>query len=163
MPAYRRRRASSARGSNLQSSSRGQSSRFRTSSSRSSSVLQDEHRSSSMHPPLRNRISIRSASSHVAAPPSVQTQNSDVGIEENESDIQEREDQDSMNEIVMAVELKERGTIGCAYYIAREEKLCVMADISIAGLDIIDTLKIHIEPTGRFRNRAYMLSMLITL
>ncbi|QSZ29053.1 hypothetical protein DSL72_003563 [Monilinia vaccinii-corymbosi] len=52
-----------------------------------------------------------------------------------------------MNEVVMAIELKERGTIGCAYYIAREERLCMTADISMAALDTIDTLKIHVQPT----------------
>lgn len=50
----------------------------------------------------------------------------------------------------MAVEIKERGSIGCAYYIAREEKLCLMEDIKMAGLDsldVIDTLKTHVQPT----------------
>lgn len=151
MPSFKRRRIGSARGSNHHHSTRGQSSRFRASSSGTSSVSQDEDRSSSMQPPpvpFKKRISIKSASSHVAAPPSVQNEdNPESG--ENESDIQERENEDSMDEIIMAVELKERGTIGCAYYIAREERLCMMTDISMAGLDMIDTLKIHVEPTSR--------------
>ncbi|APA14707.1 hypothetical protein SS1G_06712 [Sclerotinia sclerotiorum 1980 UF-70] len=149
MPSFKRRRIGSARGSNHHHSTRGQSSRFRASSSGTSSVSQDEDRSSSMQPPpvpFKKRISMKSASSHVAAPPSVQNEdNPESG--ENESDIQERENEDSMDEIIMAVELKERGTIGCAYYIAREERLCMMTDISMAGLDMIDTLKIHVEPT----------------
>jgi DNA mismatch repair protein MSH5 len=58
-----------------------------------------------------------------------------------------REDADAMNEIIMAVDLRDRGTIGCAYYVAREEKLCLMEDIKMGGLDIIDTLKIHVHPT----------------
>lgn len=66
---------------------------------------------------------------------------------ETEAEIQEREDLDSLNEVIMAVEMKERGSIGCAYYIAREEKLCLMEDIKMAGLDVIDTLKIHAQPT----------------
>lgn len=52
-----------------------------------------------------------------------------------------------MNEVILAVDKRERGTIGCAYYIAREEKLCLMEDIKMAGLDIIDMLKIHAQPT----------------
>jgi len=47
----------------------------------------------------------------------------------------------------MAIEMKERGSIGCAYYVARDEKLCLMEDIKMGRLDIIDTLKIHIQPT----------------
>jgi DNA mismatch repair protein MSH5 len=66
---------------------------------------------------------------------------------ETDAEIQEREDLDTLNEIIMAVEMKERGPVGCAYYIAREEKLYLMEDIKYAGLEIIDTLKIHIQPT----------------
>ncbi|RAL65195.1 hypothetical protein DID88_001301 [Monilinia fructigena] len=157
MPPSKRRRVSSAGDSNRQSSSQGQSSGLQSSSSRTSSVPQAGHRDSSMHPlPPSNRILIRSASSHAVALSSVQDMDdaaNNLEAEENDSDIQEREYCDSMNEIVMAIELKERGTIGCAYYIAREEKLCMMADISMAGLDIIDTLKIHAEPTETLENR----------
>ncbi|KAF7860638.1 hypothetical protein EAF04_008157 [Stromatinia cepivora] len=150
MPSFKRRRIGSAGGSNRQHSARGQLTRFRSSSSRTSSVPQSEDRPSSMQSPpvpFKNRISIKSASSDVTAPPSVQDEGSNLEGGENESDIQEREYEDSMDEIVMAVELKERGTIGCAYYIAREERLCMMTDISMAGLDMIDTLKIHVAPT----------------
>jgi DNA mismatch repair protein MSH5 len=52
-----------------------------------------------------------------------------------------------MNEIIMAIDLRDRGTIGCAYYVVREEKLCLMEDIKMARLDIIDTLKFHVQPT----------------
>lgn len=70
-----------------------------------------------------------------------------AGESEAEGDIKRREDADSMNEIIMAVDMKERGTLGCAYYIAKEEKLCLMEDIKMAGLDIIDLLKVHVQPT----------------
>ena len=68
--------------------------------------------------------------------------------EETETDIQQREDDDAMNEIIVSIDMKDRGTIGCAYYIAREEKLCLMEDIKMAGLDVVDTLMLHIEPTA---------------
>jgi DNA mismatch repair protein MSH5 len=45
---------------------------------------------------------------------------------------------DSLNEVVMAVDLKERGTVGCCYYVAREEKLYFMEDIQLGGLDVVD-------------------------
>lgn len=71
---------------------------------------------------------------------------SDPYAPESEGQIQSREDADEMNEVVMAIELK-RGTVGCAYYVAREEKLFLMEDVRMAGVDLVDTLKLHIEPT----------------
>jgi hypothetical protein len=40
-----------------------------------------------------------------------------------DADISNREENDSLDEIIMAVDLKERGTVGCCYYVAREEKV----------------------------------------
>jgi DNA mismatch repair protein MSH5 len=68
-------------------------------------------------------------------------------VVETDADIQTREDSDAMNEVIMAVDMKERGTIGCAYYIARKEKLCLMEDIKMAGLEIVDSLKLYAQPT----------------
>jgi DNA mismatch repair protein MSH5 len=64
-----------------------------------------------------------------------------------EEEMQRLEGDDSLNEVIMAIDMKERGTIGCAYYVAREEKLCMMEDVKLAGLDIVDNLKIHAQPT----------------
>ncbi|OBT79203.1 hypothetical protein VF21_01764 [Pseudogymnoascus sp. 05NY08] len=66
---------------------------------------------------------------------------------ESEAEVQDREDADALNEIIMAVDMRDRGTLGCAYYIAREEKLFLMEDIKLSGLDIVDTLKLHASPT----------------
>jgi DNA mismatch repair protein MSH5 len=66
---------------------------------------------------------------------------------ETDADIRIREDTDAMNEIIMAVDMKERSTVGCAYYVAREQKLCLVEDIKMAGLETIDTLKLHAQPT----------------
>ncbi len=46
---------------------------------------------------------------------------------------------DTLNEIIMAVDMTPRGTIGCCYYIAREEKLYFMEDIQIGDVDIVST------------------------
>lgn len=59
-----------------------------------------------------------------------------------------RENSDAMNEIIMAVDMRDKGTLGCAYYIAREEKLCLMEDIKMANLNVVETLKLHIQPTA---------------
>ncbi|KAF2632157.1 hypothetical protein BU25DRAFT_487709 [Macroventuria anomochaeta] len=47
----------------------------------------------------------------------------------------------------MAVDMTPRGTVGCCYYVAREEKLYFMEDIQIGDDDIVDTLKTFIDPT----------------
>ncbi|OBT67805.1 hypothetical protein VE03_02464 [Pseudogymnoascus sp. 23342-1-I1] len=69
-----------------------------------------------------------------------------AGIE-SEAEVQDREDADALNEIIMAIDMRDRGTLGCTYYIAREEKLFLMEDIKLSGLDIVDTLKLHASPT----------------
>ncbi|KAL8647419.1 MAG: hypothetical protein Q9226_006436 [Calogaya cf. arnoldii] len=66
---------------------------------------------------------------------------------EQDADINEREEDDSLNEVVMAVDLRDRGTVGCAYYIAREEKLYMMQDLTSGGIDIVELLKLHAQPT----------------
>jgi DNA mismatch repair protein MSH5 len=66
---------------------------------------------------------------------------------ETDAEIQEREEHDSVNEIMMAVDIKKGGTVGCAYYTAREETLYLMQDLPSGDLAIVDTLKLHIQPT----------------
>ncbi|KAI4125623.1 MAG: hypothetical protein LQ338_004150 [Usnochroma carphineum] len=61
------------------------------------------------------------------------------------ADIDEREEDDSMNEVIMAVDLRGRGTVGCAYYVAREEKLYMMEDIRFGGIEVIETSN-ELEP-----------------
>ncbi|KAK2827800.1 hypothetical protein FQN49_007330, partial [Arthroderma sp. PD_2] len=57
------------------------------------------------------------------------------------------DDDDDLCRVVMAVDIKDRGTIGCSYYSAQEEKLYVMEDIVYGELDVIDILKLEVEPT----------------
>ncbi|KAK4993873.1 chaperone ATPase hsp78 [Elasticomyces elasticus] len=56
-------------------------------------------------------------------------------------------DLDALNEIIMGVDLRDRGTVGCSYYVAREEKLYFMEDVKLGGVEVIDTLKLFIDPT----------------
>lgn len=58
-----------------------------------------------------------------------------------------REDDDTLNEVIMAVDLLPRGVVGCSYYVARDEKMFFMEDIPFGNVDIIDTLRLSIEPT----------------
>lgn len=50
-------------------------------------------------------------------------------------------DADMLQEVVMAVNLTDRGTVGCAYYAARDEKLYFMEDLRMGGADIVDACK----------------------
>lgn len=52
------------------------------------------------------------------------------------------EDFDAFNEVVMAVDMKSRGEIGCAYYLAREETLYFMEEVKSGSVDIIDGRKL---------------------
>ncbi|KAK4507319.1 hypothetical protein PRZ48_001054 [Zasmidium cellare] len=56
-------------------------------------------------------------------------------------------DVDADQEVVMAVDVTDRGSMGCAYYVAREEKLCMMEDVQLGGADMVDALKLFIDPT----------------
>ncbi|KAJ5058840.1 muts domain V-domain-containing protein [Bipolaris maydis] len=57
------------------------------------------------------------------------------------------ENDDLLNEIVMAVDLNTRGTVGCCYYIASEERLYFMEDVQFGHVDVVDSLRIYIDPT----------------
>lgn len=50
-------------------------------------------------------------------------------------------DQDTLNEVIMAVDLKEQGTVGCCYYVARDERLFLMEDVKLGGIDVVDACK----------------------
>ena len=57
---------------------------------------------------------------------------------EDDAGIQDREDIDALNEIVMALDLRNRDTVGCSYYVAREEKLYLMGDVKFGGVEIVE-------------------------
>ncbi|KAF7193999.1 MutS protein-like 5 [Pseudocercospora fuligena] len=56
-------------------------------------------------------------------------------------------DDETLNEVAMAVNVTDRGTVGCAYYNARAETLYFMEDVPLGGADIVDALKLFIDPT----------------
>lgn len=50
------------------------------------------------------------------------------------------DDRDEMfDNVIMAIDMKERGTVGCAYYVAREERLFCMEDVVNGGKDVVET------------------------
>jgi len=49
------------------------------------------------------------------------------------------ENDDTLIEVIMAVDMTPRGTVGCCYYVARDEKLYFMEDIQCGDVDVIDS------------------------
>lgn len=47
----------------------------------------------------------------------------------------------------MAMDMKENGTVGCAYYVAVDEVLFLQEDFAMAGLEFVETLLLRVEPT----------------
>ena len=46
---------------------------------------------------------------------------------------------DDLDHVIMAVDRREAGTIGCSYYSAQEEKLYLLGDIQSAGAEVTDS------------------------
>ncbi|KAI4142752.1 MAG: hypothetical protein LQ340_007241 [Diploschistes diacapsis] len=90
------------------------------------------------------------------------TQSSEVTHGEIQPESQEPpkglEEEDSLSEVIMAIDMRDRDTIGCSYYVARVEKLYMLSDVRFGGLDIIDTRAIdesvdeHLDPERNNRN-----------
>ena len=55
-----------------------------------------------------------------------------------EQDGDEVEEDDSLAERIMAVDMRNRGNVGCCYYVAQHEALYLLEDIRSAGLETID-------------------------
>lgn len=61
---------------------------------------------------------------------------------EDDAKIQEREVDDSLDQVIMAVDMRDKATVGCCYYVAREEKLYMMDDTTYGGIDVIDACQL---------------------
>jgi DNA mismatch repair protein MSH5 len=48
------------------------------------------------------------------------------------------ETDESSDHVIMALDIKERGSVGCAYYVAKEERLFCMEDVSKGGRETVD-------------------------
>ena len=61
-----------------------------------------------------------------------------------QSPVADQDDTDeALDSVIMAVDMKERGTVGCAYYVAREERLLCMEDTVHGGRDVVETRERH--------------------
>ncbi|KAF1911832.1 muts domain V-domain-containing protein [Ampelomyces quisqualis] len=54
---------------------------------------------------------------------------------------------DTVSEVIMAVNMLPDGTVGCCYYVAAEEKLFFMEDIQFGDVDVVDALRLFVNPT----------------
>lgn len=57
---------------------------------------------------------------------------------EDDSNDQDSETDNSLDHVIMAVDMRDKGTVGCSYYVAKEEKLYMMDDVKYGGIDVID-------------------------
>lgn len=54
---------------------------------------------------------------------------------------EEYPDVEMLSEVIMAVNLTDRGAIGCAYYVARTETLYFMEDVQMGDAEMVDSCK----------------------
>jgi hypothetical protein len=52
---------------------------------------------------------------------------------------EEYPDVEMLSEVIMAVTLTDRGAIGCAYYVARNETLYFMEDVQMGDANMVDS------------------------
>lgn len=50
-------------------------------------------------------------------------------------------DNEDLSEVVMAVNLTDRGTVGCAYYVARTETLYFMEEMRMGNAEVVDACR----------------------
>ncbi len=48
----------------------------------------------------------------------------------------------------MAIDIDKEGKVGCAYYVAMDEALVLEEDIPMGGIEVVDTLLLHVQPTS---------------
>lgn len=103
----------------------------------------------SLHP-SRSQLSSRSNSAqHRSVHESDRAQFVSSSVEtfvrpESAAAIAEREGADSLNEVIMCIDMRNKGAIGCCYYVARDQKLFVMADVSHGGIEVIEICLLHL-------------------
>jgi hypothetical protein len=59
----------------------------------------------------------------------------------------EEAEDESLDHVIMAIDIRDRDTVGCAYYIARQQSLMCMEDVTGGEKDVLDMLKLDVQPT----------------
>ncbi|XPS97973.1 hypothetical protein M3J09_007189 [Ascochyta lentis] len=125
--------------------------RHRSSASTRTGRTDDSRSSISRHSTVRSSSVLsagpsRTRQSNHRVPP-VRSSSTAAPSDAQHGDLRDDANDDTLSEVIMAADMTPRGTVGCCYYVAIEEKLCFMEDIQIGDADIIDTLKTFIDPT----------------
>lgn len=69
------------------------------------------------------------------------------GVRDGDLDVRQEPELDMVDEVIMAIDLREKSTIGCAYFSTTDATLYIAEDIPMAKLDVAEQLVIHIQPT----------------
>ncbi|KAG2415426.1 hypothetical protein HFD88_006617 [Aspergillus terreus] len=54
---------------------------------------------------------------------------------------------DDFEQIIVAIDIRNSGTVGCSYYSAQEETLYLLGDLQSAGAEVVDSLILQTKPT----------------
>jgi DNA mismatch repair protein MSH5 len=57
------------------------------------------------------------------------------------------DEDDTIHEIVLALDMRIRETIGASYYVARTGELKLLSDIKAGGLPTVEQLRVYVQPT----------------
>ncbi|KAH8808297.1 muts domain V-domain-containing protein [Xylogone sp. PMI_703] len=147
--AYKRRRRDSQSPATPSTNTPGCSLALRTCPTSPGSVVSSSTAFASPQLPKRKKSCLGSTNNHLFTPSVAHgTDNYGDDREEIHDSSSQVEEPDAFNDIIMAIDMKVRGgTIGCAYYVTREEKLYLMEDVKIGGLEILERIKLHAQPT----------------
>ena len=77
-------------------------------------------------------------SSYSAFHPRPLPQLSDFVPQDERTELARSGDEDFLDKVIMAVDIREHGKVGCAYYIAGEERLLCMEEVVGGGTDTMD-------------------------
>jgi DNA mismatch repair protein MSH5 len=49
---------------------------------------------------------------------------------------------DELEEVIMAIDIRDSGTVGCSYYVAQDEKIYLLSDIISGNISVIETCRL---------------------
>ncbi|KAH7160110.1 muts domain V-domain-containing protein [Dactylonectria estremocensis] len=109
------------------------------------SIPTAQHRQSSSSQPLfSRRLGIGSQADTPTSSAPLSGEPSTVAQDEG---IRDSSPESVLNEIIMAIDIREKDTIGCAYFATAEGILQLAEDIPMANTDIAEQFLIHVQPT----------------
>ena len=129
---------------------------------RQSSTAPDSHSPNSLSahgsqvptPPINKRVRLQSLSiAEPALPPWKRTRRHHVQSTASDSAAPEPqaasgdlfEDADYLGEVVTAIQVKNNDTVGCSFYVARDERLFVGGDMKYGGVEVVEACKCHAD------------------